>query len=255
MIKNQKAKRDIAGSMWKAAAAAGAFKPRPGGAGERLRMARNKSEEGPDGITGVVPAPPRAPSPEPPVAEAPEPPAQEERKDSVPEVKVTVPDRTRPDRDEVAQKKQLPEINTAPKEAPPQEEERRAANAGNDAKYLASLGIDPALNSMFLDNPKSEQLRGWMNTAGFVPGEQMRGCTYDNMKLDLDRQLDQSQAGGWLTRFREDDERIDSIKGGLDQVILECEQLDDLLTLYSAGLGVSFHLYAHHSPHLLTVFD
>lgn len=255
MIKNQKAKRDLAGSMWKAAAAAGAFTPRPGGAGERLRMARNKSEEGPDGITGVVPAPPRAPSPEPPVAEAPEPPAQEERKDSVPKVKVTVPDRTLSGSDEVVEKKQFPEIDTAPKVAPPQEEERRAANAGNDAKYLASLGIDPALNSMFLDNPKSEQLREWMNTAGFVPGEQMRGCTWDNMKLDLDRQLGQSQAGGWLTRFREDDERIDSIKGGLDQVILECEQLDDLLTLYSAGLGVSFHLHAHHSPQLLTVSD
>ena len=251
MIKNQKPKRDVAGSMWKAAAAAGAFKPRPGGAGERLRLARNKSEEGPDGITGVVPAPPRAPSPEPPAPVVPEPPAQEDRKDSVPEVKITVPDRTRPDSGQPAEKKQLPEIDTALKEAPPQEAERRTANAGNDAKYLASLGIDPALNSMFLDNPKSEQLREWMNAAGFVPGEQMRGCTWDNMKMDLDRQLDQSQAGGWLTRFREDDERIDAIKGGLDQVILECEQLDDLLTLYSAGLGVSIHFRVHHRPELL----
>ena len=253
MIKNQKPKRDVAGSMWKAAAAAGAFKPRPGGAGERLRMVRNKSEEGPDGITGVVPAPPRPPSPEAPVPEAPEPPTQEDRTDSVPEVKVTVPDRTRPDSNQPVEKKQLPEIDTGPKEAPPQEEQRRAANAGNDVKYLATLGIDPALASMFLDNPKSEQLREWMNAAGFVPGEQMRGCTWDNMKMDLDRQLDQSQAGGWLTRFREDDERIDSIKGGLDQVILECEQLDDLLTLYSAGLGVGAHLRVYYSPKLLTV--
>ena len=59
MIKSKKSKGDLAGTLWKAATAASVFKPRPGGAGERLRSARNKGSDGPDGITEVVPAPPR----------------------------------------------------------------------------------------------------------------------------------------------------------------------------------------------------
>ena len=239
MIRAKKSKGDLAGSLWKAAAAAGAFQPRRGGAGERLRLAKNKSEDGPDGITGVVPAPPRPTSSDVRASETPEPPEPEDANGAVPEVTVTVPQTSRPDSLQPPDKK-LPPAPDAPKdEQPPQEEGRQAISTGNDVKYLATLGIDPAQASTFLDNPKSVQLRNWMDVAGFVPGEQMRGCTWDHMKSDLDRELDKAQAGGWLSRFREDDERINAIKKGIDHVILECEQLDDLLTLYSAGLGVS----------------
>lgn len=242
MIKGKKSKGELAGSMWKAAAAAGAFQPRRGGAGERLRMARNKSEDGPDGITDVVPAPPRPPSSDAKAAGTPEPPEPEEKNGVLPEVKVTVPQTSRPASRQTAEKNLPPEPSPAQDEQPPQEEERRAVATGNDIKYLATLGIDPAQAPTFLDNPKSVQLREWMDVAGFVPGEQMRACTWDHMKTDLDRELDKAQAGGWLSRFREDDERIDAIKGGIDHVILECDQLDDLLTLYSAGLGVSAYV-------------
>jgi len=247
MIKAKRSKGDIAGSLWKAAAVAGAFKPRPGGAGERLRLAQNKSDDGPDGITSVVPAPPRpAPPPEPVPAEPehPKPPKSEDRRTpSVPEVKVTVPQSSRPNslQSSVKDNRQSIEEKTPPKadQQPAQEEERRAILAGNDAKYLATLGVDPTQIPGLLENPKSVQLREWMDVAGFVPGDQMRSCTWDKMKSDLDRELDKAQAGGWLSRFKDEDERIDAIKEGIDQVIAECEQLDDLLTLYSAGLGVS----------------
>jgi hypothetical protein len=59
MIK-KKPSREIAGALRKAATAYGAFKPRPGGAGERLLAAAKKQQsmsDEPDGITGVVPAP------------------------------------------------------------------------------------------------------------------------------------------------------------------------------------------------------
>ncbi|SPO04895.1 related to SEC3 - component of exocyst complex [Cephalotrichum gorgonifer] len=241
MIKTTKSKGDLAGSLWKAAAAAGAFKPRPGGAGERLRMAREKAEnEGPDGITDVVPAPPRpTSSSKATVAAASEGPTPEDRNGSVPEVKVTVPQTSRPNSLSVqtGDNKTAPAPATAQNDQSRQEDERRAASAGNDLKYLATLGIDPAHAAAFLDNPKSIQLREWMDLSGFVPGEQMRACTWDQLKSGLDREVDKAQAGGWLSRFREDDERIDGIKEGIDRVVLECEQLDDLLTLYSAGLG------------------
>jgi hypothetical protein len=59
MIK-KKSKGDIAGTFLRAAKTANAlnsFKPRAGGAAERLRETQAKSPDGPDGITGVVPAP------------------------------------------------------------------------------------------------------------------------------------------------------------------------------------------------------
>ncbi|XHF98027.1 hypothetical protein AWENTII_001597 [Aspergillus wentii] len=59
MIKKKQSK-EVAGAFRKAATAHGAFKPRPGGAGERLLAAAKKqkgSYDEPDGITGVVPAP------------------------------------------------------------------------------------------------------------------------------------------------------------------------------------------------------
>ena len=251
-------KKGNAGSMWKAAAAAAAFQPRRGGAGERLRMAKDKSEDGgPDGITDVVPAPPRPPTPEA-KTETPEP--VEDTIDAVPEVLVTVPQASRPSSSHLTDKKPPPDKKMPPVPSPSQddqrqEEERRAVNDGNDIKYLATLGIDPAQAPMFLNNQRSVQLREWMDVAGFVPGEKMRSCTWDHMKSDLDREVDKAQAGGWLSRFRDDDERIDAIKGGIDHVILECEQLDDLLTLYSAGLGVSVHVPLHHNPKILTALD
>lgn len=252
MIKGKKSKGELAGSLWKAAAVAGAFQPRPGGAGERLRSARKKDEDGPDGITAVVPAPPRPSTPENKEAEAREPPKPEDKNGALPEVKVTVPQTRQRDGLQATEKKAPLEPSPSQDEQP-QEEERRAVSTGDDVKYLATLGIDPAQAPTFLDNPKSAQLREWMDVVGFVPGEQMRSCTWDHMKSDLNRELDKAQAGGWLSRFREDDERIDAIKAGIDNVILECEQLDDLLTLYSAGLGVSAHGLLYHDRRLLTV--
>ncbi|UZP46271.1 hypothetical protein NXS19_014083 [Fusarium pseudograminearum] len=112
MIKAKKSRNEIAGALWKAASAANAataFKPRPGGAGERLRLLKSKTEEGPDGISGVVPAPPRPseqPTPEETPVETPkteeenkqleeqkpaEPTKSASRMSLVPEVKITLP--------------------------------------------------------------------------------------------------------------------------------------------------------------------
>lgn len=253
MIRSKRSKGDIAGTLWKAANAAAAFRPRPGGAGERLRQAaENKQDDGPDGITSVVPAPPRAASkerrdetPRPTSRdrrdETPRPGSRNDREDTperpkskaserhslVPEVKITVPNSSRPSSTHTG----LQEVKKS--QDPAKEESRPSPLAGNDVKYLQSLGVETSI----LDD-RSVEFCKWLDYFGWVPGEKMRARNVEEMKADLDRELNKAQAGGWLARFREEDERVDAIKRGIDIAISECEELDNLLTLYSVELSV-----------------
>ncbi|KAI1846075.1 hypothetical protein JX266_007884 [Neoarthrinium moseri] len=228
MIKAKKSKGDLAGALWKAASAASAFKPRPGGAAERLRdLKRSDSSEGPDGITQVVPAPPRPiPKPEPPKPA--EPPKSPKRGSGVPEVKITVPNSSRPNSLQAPAKEKPKGGETAKKTEP----ERGPAVTGNDAKYLATLGVDPSILA-----GQTAEFTKLLDHFGWVPGEQMRSQNFEEMKMNVDRQLNKAQAGDWVVRFEEEDERIDAIKRGLDLAIGECDELDNLLTLYSVELS------------------
>lgn len=236
MIKSKKSRGEIAGAFWKAASAANAFKPRPGGAGDRLRLAAQSkpAEDSSDGITGVFQPPPK------PKAEEPEKPAEdpaERANPEVPSVKVTLPNSSRPS--------SLQQINTKVEPQTSQPEEKRSQEivkdeeirksiiSGNDAKYLSALGVDPSI----LDN-RSTDFTKWLDFFGWVPGEKMRSRHMDEMKIDIDREINKAQAGGWLSRFREEDDRVDAIKRGIDVGIAECEELDNLLTLYSVELSV-----------------
>lgn len=249
MIRAKKSKGDIAGALWKAANAASAFKPRPGGAGERLRQAAQvKSTEGPDGITSVVPAPPRPATPEkekekeaeketekeeePSQLNIPSAQVKESPSPSLPEVKVTVPASSRPTSVQGPPKEQAKDEKLDKEK--PVEVLQRSIVTGNDSKYLQSLGI----NSTLLDD-RSEHFTHWLDFFGWVPGEQMRTRGLEDMKTDLDREINKAQAGGWLARFEEEDERVDAIKSGIDLAITECEEFDNLLTLYSVELSVS----------------
>ena len=248
MIKSKKSRGEIAGQFRKMAAAASivsAFKPRPGGAAERLaRQNQTKSSEGPDGITGVVPAPPRPisaqkpPEPSPPPASTPElqlrPKAGDRRSgNGIPEVKVTVPNpNSRPNSLQASLNEKRASEDAA------EEEERRAIVAGNDSKYFATLGMDPSIL-----NSKTAEFAKWLDYFGWVPGDQMRARNFDEMRIDVDRELNKAQAGGWLARFQEEDERVEAIKKGVDLAIDECDELDNLLTLYSVELSVSDSLW------------
>lgn len=265
-----KSKKDIAGVFWKAATAHTAFKPRRGGAADRLLAAQNKVESGPDGINAVVPAPPRVEkrpeTPEPKPTTAPSSPADKLvvppatanvpaaiAAVAVPSVSLTAPDST--------QAVKVPEPEPAPEEQPieaakeaskpatanepntpakpdtkakeaQKQVSRRSIIAGNDTKYLQALGIEPSI----LDE-RSHEFGKWLDFFGWVPGAQMRSRNMDEMKVDIDRELNKAQAGGWLARFREDDDRVDAIKSGVDLAMAECEELDNLLTLYSVELS------------------
>ncbi|KAI1380507.1 exocyst complex component Sec3-domain-containing protein [Hypoxylon crocopeplum] len=230
MIKAKKSQRDLAGALWKAASAAAAFKPRPGGAGERLREAQTKANpDGPDGITSVVPAPPR-PEPKPQTPKPVEPERKSVDKISiVPEVKVTVPNSSRP----TSLQASIRESQRKSQETVRQEDTpRRLTVTGNDSKYLSALGIDTTLLA-----DKTSEFARWLDHFGWVPGEQMRSRNFEEMKLDIDRELNKAQAGGWVVRFQEEDDRVEAIKKGLDVAIAECDELDNLLTLYSVELS------------------
>ncbi len=170
MIK-KKSKGDIAGAFRKAAAAATVFKPRPGGAGDRLRQAQTKSNDGPDGITGVVPAPPRPKSIEKPKSLSEERPKTPQRTSGIPEVKVTVPQSSRPSSIQASIKESIKQPQPQPE---PEADNRRSIIAGNDAKYLSALGLDPSM----LDNPASNSPNGWTISVG-SPG---RRCGRETSK-------------------------------------------------------------------------
>lgn len=228
MIKARKGKNTenkLAGTLWKAAAAASVFKPRAGGAGEKLLKAAQRQNNEPDGITSVVPAPKR-PEPELP-PEAPEVP-------EVPEVKISKPDTSRPSsiHDTKTEAKAEPKKEPEPES---KDDQKRPAVVGNDLKYLTSLGVDPSI----LDN-KTAQFTEWLDFFSWVPGEKMRSVNFDEVKVGIDRETNKAQAGGWLARFQEEDERVDGIKKGIDSAIEECEELDNLLTLYGVELSVSW---------------
>jgi hypothetical protein len=230
MIKSKKSKVDVAGAIWKAASAANAFRPRPGGAGERLRQTQAKSIEGPDGITSVVPAPPRPISRDAnlPTLELPRLPAGDL---TIPEVKILAAESS----DHANSRGLVKEVNEAEKDTiVPKETSRRPVVIGQDARYFQRLGVDPNI----LDD-RSEEFGKWLDFFGWVPGDQMHCLSMDDISNDLERELNTVQAGGWLARFREEDERVNTIKRGIDLAMGECEELDNLLTLYSVELSVS----------------
>ncbi|KAF4637967.1 hypothetical protein G7Y89_g123 [Cudoniella acicularis] len=244
MIK-KKSKGDIANTFLKAAKTAKnanafpSFKPRAGGAAERLRELAAKTSEGPDGITGVVPAPslvramssdntnvltPPASSPEKPEKPSPQKPA-----DAIPEVKITVPESRRPNSVEGP----LPQAQdgNATEKSKGRDVRRPKPVSETMQKELASLGVDPSI----LAGRGSDLVEAW-EQFGWV-GEGIRTKNIDQMQEEMERELNKIQAGGWLTRLDEEDERVEAIKQGLDKCIDECDELDGLLTLYSVELS------------------
>ncbi|KAF4595766.1 Exocyst complex, component Exoc1 [Ophiocordyceps camponoti-floridani] len=226
MIKAKRSRGDIAGALWKAASAATAFRPRPGGAGDRLRQAQGK-EVGPDGITSVVPAPSRPVSRDP-RSETPDTPKAADRDSNALKVD-DLPSRRASAQPSPNEEKKGEQKKQGQKK---EDEVARSVVAGNDVKYLRSLGID----SSVLDG-RSEEFAKWLDYFGWVPGQQMRTQTLEDIKPDIERELNRAQAGGWLARFEEEDERVAAIKRGIDQAIAECDEMDNLLTLYAVELS------------------
>lgn len=245
MIK-KKSRADVAGAFRKAVSAArvaNSFKPRAGGAAEKLKDQQAKSPEGPNGITGVVPAPSKMRSVSndssrlkpsdhlvseeaiPPMADGP-----------FPEAKITTVPTVKAD-DEHAPPKSISMQATPQKK--PRDIKGPRPTTEETKKQLSSLGVEPTI----LDD-RGATFASLLDDFGWM-GDGIHSKSIDQMNDEIDRELNQAQIGGWLSRFEEEDDRIDEIRRGLDISIAECEELDGLLTLYGVELGVGalkFHV-------------
>ncbi|KAG9667989.1 hypothetical protein KCU99_g6034, partial [Aureobasidium melanogenum] len=245
----------LADALRKAAAAQGAFKPRAGGAAERMRaMAEAATKgQGPDGITGVVPAPLRKMSVDPGKPELPVSPVKPEFPPAVAEV---VPEsEARGTETEILpkvaneteqihkpvdgatvegyfpqpepeQQAKQPEVAVVAPE--PRRPKRRSAQQEN---HLRSLNIDPRL----LDG-RGIQFESILSDFGWGSGL-LKGRQLEDLEADLKRELGRVEAGSWLGHLEQKDDRVDVVDQMLDRAIAECDELDGLLTIYSAELS------------------
>jgi exocyst complex component 1 len=236
MIKKKKSKVEVANTFRKAASAANAFKPRAGGAAERLREQQAKQPEGPDGITSVVPAPSLVRNINSDSTKSTTPnsvkdtTAAAKSNEGIPEVKVTGV-QSRPTSVETPTEGRLDDVSA--EKGKGRETRRQKPTSEVLQKELESLGVD----SSILDS-RATEFASFLDEFGWV-GEGVRTRNIDQMKEDIEREINTAQAGGWLSRLEEEDERIEAIQRGIEFCIAECDELDGLLTLYSVELGVS----------------
>ncbi|GAB7360517.1 hypothetical protein MBLNU230_g8466t2 [Neophaeotheca triangularis] len=247
MIKKQRA----ADRFKKAATAANAFKPRPGGAAERILKAKADREAGaePDGITAVVPRPATRQGTQ--EESRPSTPADNAIKPSVsqdaPKLEVTSPtsppqdqQRSVSDLHERVELKDEPIVEQPPKEEkeqPEQQEPRKPATkfkrrSNQQEKYIASLGVDSSLlagKGLDFDYALSDY--GWNDSA--LGTKQL-----SDFEMSIKRELGRAEAGTWLSQTDEArDGKVAQVEGLLDKAIAECDELEGLLTLYSVELS------------------
>ncbi|KAL4891661.1 exocyst complex component Sec3-domain-containing protein [Aspergillus ambiguus] len=259
MIK-KKPSKDIAGAFRKAATAYGAFKPRPGGAGERLLAAAKKQQAEtaePDGITGVVPAPSlrtgnepgTVTSPETPDKEAPslpsptkdmpssvtspsmEPPTVEVTRAATVEEPPPTTDNQDEQRDSSRASVKLPVDDRSRSVSPSPSGRRRRRHEDNTIKYCQALGIEPRViegRGVEFDDILTDL--GWN---GRLSDEKR----IEDLEADIRREIGRVEATSWLGNLEQQEGKVEQLAKLIDKTIEECEELDNLLTLYSHELN------------------
>ncbi|KAL1297335.1 hypothetical protein AAFC00_004881 [Neodothiora populina] len=255
------ARPELSSKFRSAAKAYNAFKPRAGGAGERL--AKETNGDGPDGINAVVPAPLRKatvdePKLEPPapltlvttppttadaaaIAEVSSPTTMSVREEpsqtgsEAPRVEISQHGQEGVELQDVGpvlQKVESAQSSQSEVQMPPTPEPRRPKRrSANQENYLRSLDVDPrlldgrgvAFESILTDF-------GW--GANILKGRQL-----EDLEADLKRELGRVEAGSWLGHLEQKDDRVEVVDQMLDRAIAECDELEGLLTLYAVELG------------------
>ena len=237
MMRNKKSSKEVANQFRKAALAAGAFKPRAGGAAERLLAQKEKTSNEPDGVTGVVPAPllrgtggdsrggtPDVLSPASdimsPPATRPTPTIQLQRTPTEDQVQVKEPEKQ-------ARRSTSPD---KPRSRSPGRRRRQLREA-RIAKYCNALGIDSSIvegRGGDFDDLLTEL--GW---DGKLPEDKKM----EDFEADVRREIGRAQASGWLGHLEQQEGKLEQLGKLFDRTIEECDELDGLLTLYSHELN------------------
>ncbi|OCK76882.1 hypothetical protein K432DRAFT_334895 [Lepidopterella palustris CBS 459.81] len=243
MVKKKQAK-EVANAFRKAAFAYTAFKPRAGGAGEKL-LAKDepKLSNEPDGISGVVPAPSlravvdkekesvRSPTPDRSSKERPT-----INTGEVPSVTVSSPMSPGP-RTKLADAAARAQSRSPSPEKPKTQAEnetevrKQKRRSNHQARYLSKLGIDPnILEGRGLDFESTLIDFGWGSS-------ELQSKKIDLLEADIRREIGRVEAGSWLGHLEQKDERVEAVERMLDRAIAECDELEGLLTLYNVELS------------------
>lgn len=250
-------KKALASRLAKAANAANAFKPRPGGAAEKILQAKAERDGEPDGITGVVPRPIARQESKPeevatPVSEifaardvAPEAPPAVQTSSPKPPPQAEVPNTNG-----TLHNVQLVDPPTSAQAAGLEREQAEVEEERNDRrqirqpqvkiksrtaqheKYLAALDIDRSLlEGKGLDFEQMLSASGW--GAHVLQPKQLAMLEYD-----IRREQGRVEAGSWLSHTdAAREERVTYVENLLDKAIAECDELEGLLTLYHVELS------------------
>jgi hypothetical protein len=251
MVKKSLATTETASKFRKMAAAAGAFKPRAGGAAAKLFAPKEtKTSDEPDGISGVfVPqrqVPKEAPKEEEvkPLEEvpklAPEKSSKERPRIStevVPSVTVSSPLSPTSAAPEPATQDRTPspssETPAIQKPNPEPEVRRKKRRSNQQITNISNLGIDPSL----IDEQGLE-FEGLLSELGWGSNE-LSAKKIESLENDIKREIARVEAGSWLNHLEQKDDRVEAVERMLDRAIAECDELEGLLTLYNVELGVS----------------
>ncbi|QIX01755.1 hypothetical protein AMS68_007272 [Peltaster fructicola] len=239
-------KKVVANKFMTAANTAKAFKPRPGGAAEKILKARAERDAmlEPDGINAVVPRPMlKAEEPVPASPVTADMPAESPQVESVPAVTLLSAEPTpRQDkhmsldvRDETPRASlQPPMLQPEPMEEEqlPQPQIKVKRRSMHNERYITDLGINRDLlegKGLEFENLLDEL--GWRD-------EGLRSLSLADLEQDIKRELSRVEAGSWLSHTdNAREEKVQQVEALLDKVIAECDELDGLLTLYSVELG------------------
>lgn len=246
MIKKKKSTTEVASKFRKAATTYNAFKPRAGGAAEKV--ANEKTASG-DGITGVFQAPSLLKGISQDDVRPATPKQSLENRPSTPDVEKEIPTvqiMTSPARpaapvppEPVAQKPSEPVLQKTSESEQPlpiadkaQEDRRKKHRSDHSAKYARTLGI----NSSLLEG-RTFEIEEVLNDFGW--GEARSGrATFEELETGIRKEIARVEAGSWLSAVENNDERVVAVADMMDRVIAECDELDNLLTLYNVELGV-----------------
>lgn len=254
MIRKQK----VAERFKKAATAANAFKPRPGGAAAKIlaEKARKEAEVEPDGINAVVPRPSTARTESrddsrvvtPVDLAVKEPQAQEiPPEEPMPRVEVSSPvvsptQMSHPVVDGAHMEDGVTSGVASPLQSPPEElkeepvmkapePKKMKRRSDQQEKYLRSLGLD----SRLLDS-RGLEYEAVITDFGWSSGS-LQKKHFDELDTELKRELGRVEAGSWLGHLEQKDERVEQVQKMLDRAIAECDELEGLLTLYTVELS------------------
>jgi hypothetical protein len=237
----------------KAAAAAGAFKPRAGGAAAKLFAKDTKPTDEADGVSGVFV--PKRPAPkdvveekvEEKVEEAPPPiPDRASRDrphidtDVVPSVTISSPlEPVRAAAETKNEAANVPDTDKLDAEKPdtskplPEPEVRKKKRRTNQQiMNISKLGIDPKI----IDE-RGLDFEGLLSELGWG-GNALAPKHIESLESDIKREIARVEAGSWLNHLEQKDDRVEAVERMLDRAIAECDELEGLLTLYNVELSV-----------------